>query len=209
MRNIFNPGEDLFKVYVVLYTCASSRFIHLDLVPDLSCITFVRSLKRFINRYGLSKLYVSDNATCFTGPEMKSFIQSVESKWKFILEASPWWGGYWERLVQSCKRILRKVLGKAKLTYEELLTVIAEVEGILNSCPLCHIHDDDIDDVLTPSHLLFGRRLLTESVENVSPENIVFTSEEVSRRTKYIHTILEHFWRRWSFEYLTELRGTS
>ena len=68
---------------------------------------------------------------------------------------------------------------------------------------LCHIYDDDIDDVLTPSHLLFGRLLLTESVENVSPEN---TSEEVSRRTKYIHTILQHFWRRWSFEYLTELR---
>ena len=105
--------------------CTHAR--HHDLFTDLSCTTFVRSLKRFINRYGLSKLYVSDNATCFTGPELKSFIQSVESKWKFILEASPWWGGYWERLVQSCKRILRKVLGKAKLTYEELLTVIAKV----------------------------------------------------------------------------------
>ena len=146
----------MYKVHVVLYTCASSRAVHLDLVPDISCIALVRSLKRFVNRYGLSNLYLSDNATCFTGPELSSFIQGVESEWRFILEASPWWGGYWERLVQSSKRCLRKTLSKSKLTYEELLTVIAEVEGVLNSRPLCHIHEDTVDEVLTPAHLLFG-----------------------------------------------------
>ena len=84
VKNIFNPDNELYKVHVVLYTCASSRAIHLDLVPDLSCYAFVKSLKRFINRYGLSRLYISDNATCFTGPALTSFIQSVESEWKYF-----------------------------------------------------------------------------------------------------------------------------
>ena len=108
--------------------------------------------------------------------------------------------------MQSSKRCLRKILGKAKLTYEELLTIIAEVEGVLNSRPLCHIYDDNIDDVITPSHLLFGRRLLSPSYENVTPENICFSTESVAKRAQFINTLLEHFWKRWSKEYLTELR---
>ena len=99
---------------------------------------------------------------------------------------------------------MRKILGKAKLTYEELLTVIAEVEGILNSRPLCHIYDDHIEDVLTPSHLLFGRRLLTEPAGY--DHEINSNSEDICKRARYVKTILNHFWRRWSIEYLTELR---
>ena len=105
VKNVFHSSEsDLYPVHVVLYTCATSRAVHLDVVPNTSCIAFVRSLKRFVNRYGLSKLYVSDNATCFTGPELSSFLLEVESEWDFILSSSPWWGGYWERLVQSIQR---------------------------------------------------------------------------------------------------------
>ena len=207
VKNIFHSSEsDLYPVHVVLYTCATSRAVHLDVVPNTSCIAFVRSLKRFVNRHGLSKLYVSDNATCFSGPELSSFLLNVESEWDFILSSSPWWGGYWERLVQSSKRCLRKILGRAKLTYEELLTVLAEVEGVLNSRPLCHIYDDSVDDVLTPSHLIFGRRLLTPTYENASPDLLEFTSEDLNRRATYIHSLLEHFWERWVKEYLTELR---
>ena len=200
VKNIFssdNSENDLHKVHVVLYTCASSRAVYLDLVPDANCIAFVRSLRRFIRRYGISKIYISDNATCFTGPELTTFIQQMNSEWKFILEASPWWGGFWERLVQSSKRCLRKILGKARLTYEELLTVIAEVECVLNSRPLCRIYNDNTDDVITPSHLLFGRRLLSTFNQEISPENIDFGRTGVTKRFDLIKQILEHFWKRW------------
>ena len=63
VKNIYNDADGIYKAYGVLYTCATSRAVHLDLVPDTSCLTFVRSLKRFIARYGISKLFISDNGT--------------------------------------------------------------------------------------------------------------------------------------------------
>ena len=119
---------------------------------------FVRSLKRFTSRYGISKIFISDNATCFAGSELSKFVQMMGSEWRFILEVSPWWGGFWERLIQSAKRCLRKCLGKTKLSYEELHTVLAEVECVLNSRPLCYIYSDSVDKGITPSHLSLGRR---------------------------------------------------
>ena len=191
-------------MHVALFTCASSRAVHLDLVPDVSCIAFVRCLKRFIGRYGVAKLFISDNATCFVGPELTSFVQQINAEWKFILEASPWWGGFWERLVQSTKRCLRKSLGKSMLTYEELLTVLVEIECVLNSRP--YIYDDSVDDVITPSHLLFGRRLLSSFQEDVEPENVEFTPATLSKRAKHINRLTKQFWNSWKREYLVGLR---
>ena len=55
-KNVYNDQlEDehqLFKCYVVLYTCATTRGVVLDLVLDASAKTFVNSLKKFISRRG-------------------------------------------------------------------------------------------------------------------------------------------------------------
>ena len=69
---------------------------------------------------------ISDNATCFKNEEVKlsEELTSLQVKWKLIIKASPWWGGLWERLAQSTKRILTKSLFRATVTYEELLTLI-------------------------------------------------------------------------------------
>ena len=72
--------------------------------------------------------------------------------WDFNLEKGPWWGGIFERLVKSTKRCLRKVIGTARLSYDELLTVVTEVEGVLNSRPLTYVSSEDVEEPLTPSH---------------------------------------------------------
>ena len=41
--------------------------------------------------------------------------------------------------------------------YIELQTVVQEIENILNNRPHCAVYEDDLDDVLTPNHLIFGR----------------------------------------------------
>ena len=64
-------------------------------------------------------------------------------------------------MVQLVKRSLRKVLGKAHPFCEELLTVLTEVEGVHNSCPLTFVYSDITEEPLTPSHLVAGRRLST------------------------------------------------
>ena len=85
------------------------------------------------------------------------------SEWRYILEVSPWWGGSGERLIQSAKRCLRKCLGKAKLAYEELLVVLTEVECF--SAFMLYIY---IYEVITPSHLLLGRRLLSSCDDDIN-----------------------------------------
>ena len=66
-------------------------------------------------------------------------------------------GGLFERMVRSVKRCLKKTIGGAKLTYEELLTVTTETEMILNARPLSYVTSADVEEPLTPSHLLHGR----------------------------------------------------
>ena len=69
-------------------------------------------------------------------------------------------GRFFERMVRSVKRCLRKVLGNAKLTVDELNTVLVEVEGTLNARPLTDEYEEFEGEVLTPSHLIYGRRLV-------------------------------------------------
>ena len=45
----------------------------------------------------------------------------------FNIERAPWWGGIFERMVRSTKRCLKKMIGRTKLSYDELLTILAEV----------------------------------------------------------------------------------
>ena len=63
-------------------------------------------------------------------------------------------------MVRLTKRCLRKSIGRARLTYDELLIILTEVEMILNSRPLSYISSDDTEEPLTLSHLMMGRRVL-------------------------------------------------
>lgn len=71
-------------------------------------------------------------------------------------EGAPCWGGFFERLVRSVKRCLKKVIGHTRLSYDDLSTLIVEIEGTLNSRPLTFMAADDLEEPLTPSHLLTG-----------------------------------------------------
>ena len=204
VKDIYSPSQDMHKVYISLYTCSSSRALHLDLVPDMSSEAFVRSLERFIGRRGIPSLIVSDNGKTFKGQEIKSFTASKNIKWRYIVEKSPWWGGFYERMVRSVKRCLKKVLRNARLTYEELLTLLIRVEGVLNSRPLTYVYPDR-DEPLTPSHLVLGKRILSV------PTQVEFDAEdegkdELVKREKHLKNVLKHFWKRWKSEYLTQLR---
>lgn len=69
-----------------------------------------------------------------------SSISQIE--WYFNLPAAPWWGRWWERLIDILKSLLRKILGKASLSYESLYTVLCDTEAIINSRPLTYISED-------------------------------------------------------------------
>ena len=200
-----NKDVTLQKVYVCLFTCATTRAIHLDIVPDASCEAFINCLRRFIGRRGTPKMFVSDNAKCFVGEELKRFAKLYDMEWQLIVEKSPWWGGFYERMVQVVKRPLRKILRRTNVSYDELLTIITEIEAVVNCRPLCFLYSDDTEEVLTPSHLLSGKRLISTS--RIFPdENLEEDEISLNSRVKYIRTLIQHYERRWKNEYLTELR---
>ena len=78
-----------------------------------------------------------------------------------------------------------------------------EIEGILNSRPVTYV-DDELRSPLTTLQLIIGRRQLSK--EDKTPSKTPPTIKELSRRAKYLTTVLSQFWRRWQKEYLTELR---
>ena len=123
LREVFSKSEKVFKAYIALCTCASSRVVHLELVPDL------RGLKRFISRRGMPRIVFSDNGKTFKGSRLKTFLHFHRITWQFNVPRAPWWGGVFERMVRSVKRCLKKTLGNARVTYEEFETALIEVEG--------------------------------------------------------------------------------
>lgn len=213
--------EGTLKTWISLYTCCSTRAVHLDLVPSLTSEAFIRNFRRFIARRGIPTKVISDNAktflssskqlsTLFENPEVTRHLSNKGIEWSFNLPKAPWWGGFFERLIGSAKRCLRKILGNARLTYEELLTAVLDVEVVLNSRPLTYVSTEDFEEPLTPSHLIFGRRLLSlpNSVnQGIDPEwNL--SKQDTTRRMNHLNNLLDQFWRRWKNEYLLELRNS-
>ena len=83
---------------------------------------------------------------------------------------------------------------------------MAEVEAIINSRPLTYMYSDNINEALSPSHFIFGKRLLTLPDNIVYPEEIDDTPELFNKRMKYLITLQKRFWKQWSTTYLNELR---
>ena len=88
------------------------------------------------------------------------------------------------------KRCLKKILKNAKLTDEELLTVVEQIECVLNSRPLAHVSSEDRVEPLTPSHLLAGRRLLSIPDQSIIAEEESSDVEILTRRQRYVTSLL-------------------
>ena len=205
------------KAYICLYTCASTRAIHLELLRDLSVKSFLQSFRRFASRRGLPSTLMSDNAktikagckevkTIVRSHEVQRYLSSNRVTWKFIVERTPWWGGFWERLIQSVKKCHKKTVGRTSLDYDELNTALVETESIINSRPLTYIYGDDesISHLLTPSHFFNGRKI--SSLPNDEHFEIISTHNTLTRRQQHHKRLLQQFAKQWRREYLLSLR---
>ncbi|KRZ71301.1 hypothetical protein T10_12821 [Trichinella papuae] len=92
--------------------------------------------------------------------QMQRKLNQERIQWKFITPRAPWCGGYWERLIRSIKNALRKTIRGALLRYDELHTILCEIEARINDRPLVFMGDDISGAaVLIPAHFLIGREL--------------------------------------------------
>ena len=155
--------DTTLKVYILPFTCASSRALNLELTPDMKALAFIKAFERFMARQGTPDVVISDNFKTFKSSVVKKFMLRLGVQQKFTLPASPWWGGFYERLVRSVKIVLKKILGKSLLSYEKLETVLLKIESVINGRPLAFLSEDDLGDALTPNHLMYGRNIRTKS----------------------------------------------
>ena len=111
-------------------------------------------------------------------------------------------GGLWERSIQSLKYHLRRTVGSNILTFEELLTLLTQIEAILNSRPITPVSNDATDlSCLTPGHFLVGAPLtsLPEPILQGLPESKMCRWQRIQR-------LQQNFWDRWSKDYLHTLQ---
>ena len=140
------------KRYGAMFTCMASRAIHIEVAFNLDTDSFILALRRLVARRGNVRSIYSDNESNFIGAErelkkaysemddnkIQSFMEGIGGDWIKWYKNPPFashMGGVWERQIRSAHAILASMLkthGKS-LDDESLLTLMTEVEGILNS----------------------------------------------------------------------------
>jgi len=153
-------SKTIIKEYIAIFVCFVTKAVHIEVVTSLTTEAFLAALRHFIARRGKPRTIYSDNGTNFQGAanelhEIYKMLQSTSQMamvqdflategcdWKFIPPHGPHFGGLWEAAVKSMKYHLRRTLGSHVATYEELCTLLAEIEVCLNSRPLCALSDD-------------------------------------------------------------------
>lgn len=219
VRTMKGRGYHSTKGYICLFICMATKAIHLEIVSDMTTQAFLAAFKRFTARRGHIAELWSDNGTTFVGSarelrslfaqerngivkEIAECLATNGTNWHFIPPHSPNFGGLWEAGIKSTKNHLKRVIGNSTLTFEEMTTVLSQIEACLNSRPISQIQNSPDDPhPLTPGHFIVGESLILPPDFNYENSNISSLS-----RWHLIQRMLQDFWRRWSNEYLTQLQ---
>ena len=207
------------KAYICLFSCMTTRGIHLELVPNLDTQTFIDAFRRMVARRGWPNTIYSDNAKTFVRASKDlrlrcqdlDWMRAMEEvardfsgiQWTFSCPKSPWWNGVFERMVGLVKERLYLSLKSNKLSFLGLTTVLCEVEAVVNSRPLACLRTDPMAPTpITPGHLMTGRLLTT------IPDASVKTTENptVLDRMRHQQALTRSFWSAFQRDYLTELQ---
>ncbi|XP_049318369.1 uncharacterized protein LOC125780328 [Bactrocera dorsalis] len=214
-------GAKQFKGWICVFVCMSTSAVHIEVATDYTSDTFIAAYRRFTARRGICHTLYSDCGTTFLGADAtlkKLFTQgSSEStsiaslllndgtQWQFNPPAAPHMGGKWEAAVKSIKFHLTRAIGDTSYSLDEIMTLLTQIEAILNSRPLEPLSDDPEDlAALTPGHFLIGQALTTLPEPTLQPINIARLS-----RWQMIQHQLQRFWKHWSTSYLQRQLATT
>lgn len=209
-------GRSIVKRYGVIFTCLTIRAVHLEKAASLDTDSFIQALRRFIARRGQVLEIRSDNGTNFVGGrrelqdalenwnhnQINSFLLQKGIRWTFNPPAGSHFGGIWERIIRSVRKILSSILGGQSLDEEGLYTLFCEVESILNNRPISRASMDLNDlEALTPNHLLLLK------TQPCLPPGLFRKDDLYSRRRwRQVQYMADLFWKRWIREYLPQLQ---
>lgn len=218
---VVRVGRHTEKRWGCLFTCLTTRAVHLDVSYGLSSDQFLLTFRRFLSLYPGVKELLSDNATNFHAAdlELKREFQKIKLAdiakglrkdgisffWKFNTPKASHQGGVFERLiglVRSCIRKVKEASAYRTPSDPVLATMLAEIAAILNARPLCPVGSDpESYDVITPAQIL-------RPGTPAEPQRVrEFTSEEALRdgyrRSQWY---AQEFWRHFTLGYLPLLQ---
>lgn len=203
------------KRWGVLFTCLTTRAVHIELAASLTTDSTIMALRRMAARRGHPAEMYSDNGTNLRGAdaELRQALQDIDNEKnreyaanqgmtrKFIPPAAPHMGGSWERMVRCVKTALAATLKERAPKEETLATLLAEVEHTVNSRPLTHVSVDHRDqEALTPNHFLIGT-----SSGSANPARFEVGDLCSRKQWRIAQRLADQFWTRWVKEYLPTL----
>jgi len=213
VKSFVEEEEQLQKVYGCIFTCLTSRAIHLEVMLGMSTEEFLNAFRMMCARKGTPKVIFSDRGKYFqkADKELQKLYKAVnwdrvvkqstprDIEWIFNAPSAPWQTGIVERMVQSTKKPLRTIIGSAKLTYRQLQVLLADVEAMINNRPLAVINEESFIPI-TPAELVFGRRLDDLPIQTKISDNMSFA--EMWKKRKNLTLA---FWKKWRNDYLMTL----
>jgi hypothetical protein len=203
-------GRKTDKRYGALFSCLSTRTIHIEIAHALTTDSCIMCVRNFFAVRGYAIEMWSDNGRNFLGAsnELKREVEMLDKKfmqeqfihkgvkWNFITARAPHMAGAVERMVQSVKRALFSSLDvlssrHKRLTDETLRNFLMEAMFIVNCRPLTYIPvEDNQEEVLTPNHFLLG----SSSGAKAPGKFIEYPNRQNWKSMQYMANI---FWQKW------------
>uniref|UniRef100_A0ABM0MF94 3-oxoacyl-[acyl-carrier-protein] reductase n=1 Tax=Saccoglossus kowalevskii TaxID=10224 RepID=A0ABM0MF94_SACKO len=200
IRTIYPDGIDVLVNNACLYGLAAIEEYPVDNWDDVLKVNVTAPFDLIRLTLGAMKKKVT------------RYLTIKRMQWKFIPKRAPLYGGFWERLVGITKPAIKKVLQRSFVTCDELSTIVAEIEAVLNNRPITYVSGNADDLIaLTPSHLINGRPITMLPSQPVDPDELQDPTfgdnqTEIQRRYLRLSELIQQFWRRWISEYLPALR---
>ena len=212
------------KVYGVLFTCASTRAVHLDIAVDYSTESVLHTVRRLIALRGEVKMIVSDPGSQLMGAsrefiewrkgwdieQLERFGATKGLEWKSIMASTQHQNGVSEilvKLVKGVKKSLLHALGDTKLSLNEMNTLMLEVSNLVNERPIGLQPNSRTDsEYLSPNSLLLGRSSARISSGPFQSDQ-VFTDDPKAAKTRFllVQAITAQFWKVWMKIYFPSL----
>jgi hypothetical protein len=218
------------KFWILLFTCFSCRALHLEVLEDLSGDAVVFAVMRFIARRGKPQSFLSDNGTNFKKADrilqalwgdreqgewrqtLSCYFAKIGIDWKYIPEGSPWMGGFYERLVGLTKTAMRRAIWGRRLSLVQFTTLVAKIEGIVNTRPIVQASRVKDGLALAPINIISpGADMnvvcppLEEDLEETDYQPSPGAQGDILRLHRRVESALVAFWKVWKRDYLKEL----